>query len=949
MDSLIFNKNIVMQWFAFKTIDGSERVAICITIFKENKNPKLVCRTSNTRPVMAIPSLASLDLEGDFLGDSIIELENNTYCQNNFRTYLDDVSLDDSLFLKKYDVPTLAPLVQKDSKGKQIWETTFLSLQKLTFTEEQLQNTMDSIQTLLLKNHNDVNKVSYGTFITMLYLVNKKLQEAGTVVSDLKKTTLERDCAIYIKSQLYRIDFDNCIGFRGPVIREVWPFIVASTFPLKPPKKTENKIVKFANDVTIEYTIIPIGSTKLSEEQIQFYKKCNTNPHPCFPIFYGAFTKSEKTYICIESDTSIDTLTSIGISEIRSLAYGIQHIRKIYGSYTIPFDVSIDLVDFKICSNGQPFSFTDDKGCWEGDIICRFKLIPTLSTINCARVYLTKLASWLGVMGLTPEQNETILYEDWVKPFVNLTFAEWEDFANDLFSFNRDLDLNDEFASHNFYTSRYCTGKSFQIVHPQKEPSVTFNSLADWEARSANEKRSNILNILETPDFSGNKKMLKLHLNALANLTEERLTAVCFDKLDLDALSILEVESRVQDVDFMFCLFQTLIKTVTEKDLDSILNLSVPYPPILTVLFKAYVRVLSTLNYDASNNDFSSVFGIATALGWKNGTKPIAVMKVSYDKAMPLIHEVVVGMVVSKLQSSCFMNIFGGAMCSLPMKDNFKTKSEPKTDALCGSSFDNEMLVFSDFVQSSGSLSSMMTKLSRPDLLKLIITLIFELQKAGKKFGFIHNDLHFNNILVRPTNREYKVIVSDGNILKYTLNYEPVVIDYGYSCVEIDGEQIVPLRYNINLHNDTYLSGQSVFCSDELITLQSDPEECYLRQFSIITAKPEDRCYGYDLLQMFEAFMTPYYKKFVPESWITTYRTCLGWALDEVPDTVYFGYPTHSYILNGTDKNLKAARLRLDDPQLKPLFSDLELTLILECGAQYDISPLNLSSTAGFP
>lgn len=65
---------------------------------------------------------------------------------------------------------------------------------------------------------------------------------------------------------------------------------------------------------------------------------------------------------------------------------------------------------------------------------------------------------------------------------------------------------------------------------------------------------------------------------------------------------------------------------------------------------------------------------------------------------------------------------------------------------------------------------------------------------AKRRFNFVHNDLHCNNIRAREVSRDaylyYKT--SDGTLLKVpTYGYVYVIIDYGRSMISVDGEEML--------------------------------------------------------------------------------------------------------------------------------------------------------------
>ncbi len=82
---------------------------------------------------------------------------------------------------------------------------------------------------------------------------------------------------------------------------------------------------------------------------------------------------------------------------------------------------------------------------------------------------------------------------------------------------------------------------------------------------------------------------------------------------------------------------------------------------------------------------------------------------------------------------------------------------------------------------------------------------------AQKKLSFIHNDLHFDNVLIcKCLQRTFMLYVFEYNSICYALlptyGYYPIIIDYGFSFSEdlIGG----PLLTGIHHNNKGYMNHQ---------------------------------------------------------------------------------------------------------------------------------------------
>lgn len=69
---------------------------------------------------------------------------------------------------------------------------------------------------------------------------------------------------------------------------------------------------------------------------------------------------------------------------------------------------------------------------------------------------------------------------------------------------------------------------------------------------------------------------------------------------------------------------------------------------------------------------------------------------------------------------------------------------------------------------------------------------------AYVQHGFLHNDLHLDNILIKRTKKE-SIVYNDEISLK-TENYKPVIMDFDLSSIDVDREKGVEYYWN-NIYN----------------------------------------------------------------------------------------------------------------------------------------------------
>jgi predicted DNA-binding protein len=80
-------------------------------------------------------------------------------------------------------------------------------------------------------------------------------------------------------------------------------------------------------------------------------------------------------------------------------------------------------------------------------------------------------------------------------------------------------------------------------------------------------------------------------------------------------------------------------------------------------------------------------------------------------------------------------------------------------------------------------------KLSQSQLISVLLIVFSSISLANKKFGFVHNDLHSENIIMRPLQRYSCIKLPGTDIYVNTYDAVPVIFDYGISVFEMDNKK----------------------------------------------------------------------------------------------------------------------------------------------------------------
>ncbi len=83
-------------------------------------------------------------------------------------------------------------------------------------------------------------------------------------------------------------------------------------------------------------------------------------------------------------------------------------------------------------------------------------------------------------------------------------------------------------------------------------------------------------------------------------------------------------------------------------------------------------------------------------------------------------------------------------------------------------------------------LSKFIRSSSEKDLDCIILQVIYALAYVHKNYGFVHNDLHGENILIKELDKEYNIPYydKDDKLFYIKSKYLPIIIDFELSCVK---------------------------------------------------------------------------------------------------------------------------------------------------------------------
>ena len=185
-----------------------------------------------------------------------------------------------------------------------------------------------------------------------------------------------------------------------------------------------------------------------------------------------------------------------------------------------------------------------------------------------------------------------------------------------------------------------------------------------------------------------------------------------------------------------------------------------------------------------------SVEGVALASSFTLDSK-LFVIKVPQDTHKDrLAHEAVIGFYATNQLRSLvpnFMFVYGYTKCTPPLTVGKEAVN------WCNSGSSIVSYLINENIQDSISLNQMIKNpnLALQDFLDIFLQVINALNQAYKIKGFIHYDLHSENVLVREFTEEISVPYygTSNKVLGYISNrFIPFIIDYGMARIKISND-----------------------------------------------------------------------------------------------------------------------------------------------------------------
>lgn len=216
-------------------------------------------------------------------------------------------------------------------------------------------------------------------------------------------------------------------------------------------------------------------------------------------------------------------------------------------------------------------------------------------------------------------------------------------------------------------------------------------------------------------------------------------------------------------------------------------------------LMGRYTKIAIHLSEDPDNNYSSllkdiftnlnkissdSEYGEAIVSGYKS-IKDMFILKIPRKASENLLHEFFVGNQLNTLRSvvSNFAYIYGGFNC------NYPKFIEHNTFNFCSNDQNMVKYIIYENIYDSISMFKFAQKCNIDEFLNIFLQIILCLDYANKRLGFVHYDLHGENILIRQF-RDYVTLVYPykNKYLYIKTKNIPFIIDYGFSRVEVNGK-----------------------------------------------------------------------------------------------------------------------------------------------------------------
>ncbi len=154
------------------------------------------------------------------------------------------------------------------------------------------------------------------------------------------------------------------------------------------------------------------------------------------------------------------------------------------------------------------------------------------------------------------------------------------------------------------------------------------------------------------------------------------------------------------------------------------------------------------------------------------------------DPTMGLLHEFVVGSFLNQLRAQIpnFMYVYDHFECEEPRGNLVKGAAHRFCQGTLQAGH-----VCTEFLRAR-PLEEIVLEVSTQELGQILLALFCALEIANAKFGYVHYDFHSKNVMVREEVRPISIQYPLGAGLSVTSKYIPVVIDYGFSRIVVEGE-----------------------------------------------------------------------------------------------------------------------------------------------------------------
>jgi hypothetical protein len=120
-------------------------------------------------------------------------------------------------------------------------------------------------------------------------------------------------------------------------------------------------------------------------------------------------------------------------------------------------------------------------------------------------------------------------------------------------------------------------------------------------------------------------------------------------------------------------------------------------------------------------------------------------------------------------------------------------------------------------------------KLSQSQLVSILLIVFSSISMANKKFGFVHNDLHSENINMKPLNRYSCIKLPNKNLYINTFDSLPIIFDFGLSVFENNGKKLGNFDF-VDIGIDPYNSDPMQDVIKLLIDLQKSTNDKFVNE-----------------------------------------------------------------------------------------------------------------------